>query len=95
MRAHEGGYFVRLTVIDEAGVFASVATRMAEQKISLQSIVQNHRDAKSAHGGEAKEAQPIILITHETTEQAIRQALANIEKDGHLEGPPQMIRIEK
>src|SRR5690606_2212165 len=40
MRSHEGGYFIRLTVADRAGVFASVASRMAENRISLESIVQ-------------------------------------------------------
>ena len=95
MRSHEGGYFVRLTVSDEAGVFASVATRMAEQKISLQSIVQHQQVPANKNQVETINAQPIILITHETTEQAIRLALENIEKDGYLEGSPQMIRIEK
>lgn len=91
MRSHEGGYFIRLSVSDEAGVFASVATRMAEKGISLQSIVQNQRNENDGKGN----AQPIILITHETSEQAIREALKNIEADGHLDGRPQMIRIEK
>ncbi len=95
MRSHEGGYFIRLTVSDEAGVFAGVATRMAEQNISLQSIVQHHQDASGENSNEEKLPQQIILITHETTELAIRKALENIENDGHLEGKPQMIRIEK
>ena len=94
MRSHEGGYFIRLAISDKAGAFASVATRMAEQEISLQSIVQHHQ-GESDEAERAEQAQPIILITHETSEQAIRIALSNIEKDGHLEGRPQMIRIEK
>ena len=39
--------------------------------------------------------QTIILITHETTEQAIRNALERIETDGHLAAHAQMFRIEK
>ncbi len=92
MRSHEGGYFIRLTVVDVAGVFASVATRMAEQQISLESIVQ--RDAND-NKDENSDAKSIILITHETSEQAVRQALADIGNDGHLINDPQMIRIEK
>ena len=38
--------------------------------------------------------QPVILITYETTEAAIRQALDGIKADGHIAGDPQMIRIE-
>ncbi len=94
MRAHEGGYFIRLIASDEVGVFASVATRMAEQKISLKSIVQHGRDGDDESVSSCDAGQPIIMITHETTELAIRDALANIKKDGHLIGQPQMIRIE-
>lgn len=43
MKSHEGGYFIRLTVKDQAGVFASIATRMADNNISLGSIVQRQR----------------------------------------------------
>lgn len=89
MRSHEGGYFIRLTVVDKPGTMAAIATRMAEQDISLESIVQ--RRAKNASvGGPA----PIILVTHETTELAIRNALAGVESDGRLIGDAQMIRIE-
>ena len=89
MRAHAGGYFLRLTVVDKPGTMAAIATRMAEQDISLESIVQR-RGAKSEDG----KAQ-IILVSHETTENAIRTALDAIEQDNRLAGPAQMIRIEQ
>ena len=38
--------------------------------------------------------QPVILVTYETTEDAIRAALEGIEADGHIASTPQMIRIE-
>jgi homoserine dehydrogenase len=37
----------------------------------------------------------VVMITHHTTEAAIRKALAAIERDGHVDQKPQMIRIEK
>ncbi len=37
----------------------------------------------------------VVMITHQTTEAAIRKALAAIERDGHVDQKPQMIRIEK
>lgn len=89
MRAHEGCYFIRLSVHDHSGAFASIANRMAQENISLQSIVQR----KSEKDGD-DESQPIILITHETNEKAIRAALENIDSDGHLSATAQMIRIE-
>ena len=90
MRAHAGGYFIRVTVDDKIGVFASVAKRMAENSISLESIVQRPL---------AENIQPntknIVLVTHETTESSVRKALMSIMEDGHLVDKPQMIRIER
>ncbi len=90
MRAHEGGYYIRLEVADQAGVFADIATRMAEQGISLGSIVQ-----KEVEHDEASSSAQIILVTHETTEAAIRAAIDGIRTDGHLLEAPRTIRIEK
>lgn len=90
MRAHEGGYFIRLSVHDRPGAFAAIARRMAEQKISLESIMQ-----KGARAAGADQPRPVILITHETTEAQVRAALDRIRADGHIDGAPQMIRIEQ
>ncbi|HEV7254556.1 MAG TPA: homoserine dehydrogenase [Mesorhizobium sp.] len=88
MRSHAGGYFIRLTVHDRIGVFAAIARRMAENGISLESIVQH------ADGG-ATTDKTVILVTHETTEAAVRRAVDGITSDGHLTTKPQVIRIER
>jgi homoserine dehydrogenase len=63
----------------------------------LESIVQR-RPASALPGVDARpepgSATPVILITHETTEAAIRDALVAIATDGQISGQPQMIRIE-
>ncbi|SEB38242.1 homoserine dehydrogenase [Nitratireductor aquibiodomus] len=89
MRSHEGGYFIRMTVHDRAGVFAAIAKRMADNEISLESIVQH------ADGGLPDEQKNVILVTHETTEAAVRKAVDGVMKDGHLVDKPQVIRIER
>ncbi len=98
MRAHEGGYYIRLSVFDRPGAFAAIATSMADQDISLKSIVQHRprsalpeREARNENGA----PQPIVMITHDTTEAAIRAALQSIEKQGNVTEKPQMMRIEK
>ena len=97
MRRHAGGYYVRLMVRDRPGAFATVAARMAEHGISLESIVQRRRAPRADAPGamEPSDAQPAILITYETTEQAIRDALAAIAAEAVVAGTPRMIRIEK
>lgn len=87
MRSHAGGYFIRLTVHDRIGVFAAIAKRMADNDISLESIVQ--------HSAGADNQKTVILVTHETTEAAVRKATDGITKDGHLTDKPQVIRIER
>jgi homoserine dehydrogenase len=90
MQSHEGGYFIRLTVEDRTGVFASIATAMADNAISLESIVQRPKK----HSDTAAQ-QTVILVTHATTEQSVRGAVALIEGEGYLIGKPQVIRIER
>lgn len=89
MQSHEGGYFIRLTVLDRAGVFASVATQMAQNGISLESIVQR------ANGGSQSDAKTIILVTHATMESSVRKAVEGIKAGNYLSGEPQVIRIER
>lgn len=89
IRSHEGGYFIRLTVHDRVGVFAAVAKRMAANGISLESIVQHASTDKCSLD------KTVILVTHETTEAAVRKAVEGITKDGHLIDKAQVIRIER
>jgi homoserine dehydrogenase len=96
--AHKGAYFVRLSVHDRPGALASIAGRMAEHDVSLESIVQR-RPRTELKGIGAKhgtgELMQLVLITHDTVEAGIRRALKLIEQDGHIAGRAQMIRIEK
>ena len=96
MRAHEGGYYIRLSVYDRTGAFAAIASRMADQGISIESIVQRRPRAELPGFDRPHKGSPaVVMITHQTTEAAIRKALAAIERDGHVDQKPQMIRIEK
>jgi homoserine dehydrogenase len=79
---------------DKPGTAATIAKRLAEQDISLESIVQRH--PKGADENDTKSgAVPVILITYATTEDAVRKALAAVGRDRVVSGRPQVIRIEK
>jgi homoserine dehydrogenase len=73
--------------LDHKGVFATIAGTMAEHNISLESIIQK--------GAPRQPSVPVILITHATTEHLIRAAVAAIAEQGVLDGPPQVIRMER
>jgi homoserine dehydrogenase len=93
MQRHEGGYYIRLSLFDRPGAAAAIATRFAERRISLESIIQKggRRAATEGAGG----AVPVVLITYATTEEAIRGALEAVSADGQIAEPPQVIRIER
>jgi homoserine dehydrogenase len=99
-KARLGNYYVRLSVYDRPGAMAAITKRMSDENVSLESIVQ--RRPGPVHPGQAAEPPPgaaepavnVILITHDTTEDAMRKALRAIEKDGKVTQRPQMLRIE-
>jgi homoserine dehydrogenase len=97
MQRHEGGYYIRLLARDRPGSAATIARRLAQQQISLESIVQRHdiRAEVGGHRGRSGGPVPVILITYATSEDAVRKALAAVRRDRVISGRPQVIRIEK
>src|SRR6201987_5350688 len=91
MQRHEGGYYIRLIARDKPGTAATIAKRLAEQDISLESIVQRHDPAHLGRDTKAGSV-PVILITYATTEDAVRKALAAVGRDRVISGRPQVIR---
>src|SRR5690242_13654792 len=91
MERHEGGYYIRLMARDHAGTAATIATRLAEQKISIESIVQRHPNGSEPPKSAGKSAPvPVILITYATHEDAVHRALAAVQKDKVITGRPQV-----
>jgi homoserine dehydrogenase len=93
MQRHEGGYYIRLLAVDKPGTAATIAKRLAQHNISMESIVQRHSGPVPDAG--RRVPVPVILITYATTEDAVRKALAAVKRDRVISGEPQLIRIEK
>jgi homoserine dehydrogenase len=89
LQRHEGGYYARLSVLDKPGSLATIARRMADRSISIESIVQKRA------GGDESSHVAVIMVTHATTETSIREALAQTVQDGVVHEKPQVIRIER
>lgn len=92
MRGHQGAYFIRLSVLDQPGSMAGMAQHLADQGISLSSIVQH--GPPPTRRADAVEDRVIVLVTHETSETSINAALAAINADERVAEKAQMIRIE-
>ncbi len=97
MQRHEGGYYIRFLARDRPGSAATIARRLAQQQISIESIVQRHdaRGPGGAQSGRSGAPVPVILVTYATSEDAVRKALAAVRRDRVISGRPQVIRIEK
>ena len=95
IRAHEGGYYIRLNAKDVPGAFAAIASRMGAAGISLESVIQRPDLRVSDPAAAGVETRTVVLLTHSTMEQTVRDALAQIAGDGFTVGDPQMIRIEQ
>jgi homoserine dehydrogenase len=94
MKAHEGGYYIRLNIKDVPGGFAAIATRMGANGISLESIIQRADLSVKDETPGSDKARTVVLLTHSTMEATVREALAQIASDGFIVGQPQLIRIE-
>ncbi|MCA7119424.1 MAG: homoserine dehydrogenase [Acidibrevibacterium sp.] len=86
IEAHQGAYYLRLMVVDRPGVIADVTAILRDLGVSLESMLQRGR----APG----EAVPVVLVTHETSEIAMRQAITRIAALDVAVERPALIRIE-
>ena len=84
--SHIGAYYLRLMVVDRPGVIADVTAVLRDQGVSLESMLQRGRSPG--------EAVPVVLVTHETQESAMREALSRIAALDAVLEPPTLIRIE-
>ena len=91
MQRHEGGYYVRLAVVNRPGAMGAIAARFGERMISLEAIMQKRATREAAASGVV----PVVLMTHGTTEASVRDALARAVEDGVVRDKPQVIRIER
>lgn len=80
-------YFIRIIVNDESGVLAQIAKLMAEEKISVEKVLQEPYpiDEKKAE---------LILVTHKASKKCIHNLLAGFEKVDYIEKVKSCYRVE-
>lgn len=83
----EGAYYIRLHVNDIAGVIADITTALKNTGISLDTMLQK--------GTEQDGTVYVVMVTHVTTEIAMKDALKHIRELSFVIDPPLSIRIEK
>jgi homoserine dehydrogenase len=66
-------FYLRLTVVDEPGVLAEIASIFGELRISIAAFIQKEADT------ERKSAE-IIMLTHQAREAEVREAVAKLRQ---------------
>ena len=83
----KGAYYVRLHVQDKAGVIADITASLKQANVSVETMLQK--------GTEQDGTVYVVLVTHETTETAMKDALNRINDLSSVIEAPLSIRIEK
>ena len=86
IRERVGSYYLRLIVLDQPGVIASISAILRDCKVSLESVLQRGRDPG--------QPVPVILTSHETREHDMQDAVRKIAKLRAVVKEPYLMRIE-
>ena len=83
-------FYLRLQVADEAGVLANITRILAERAISIDAVLQRpNREA----GAAGKHQTDLIILTHDTLEGHMNDALAKMQALPSVLAP--IVRIRK
>lgn len=81
--AVESALYLRFDVRDEPGVLATLATILAEEQVSIDSVVQRAADGRAQ----------LVIVTHPAPEGASRRAISRIADLAVCDGPPVLLRV--
>ncbi|MBN1980018.1 MAG: homoserine dehydrogenase [Chitinivibrionales bacterium] len=80
-------YYLRFSVIDIPGVLGSICSILGCSGISIASMVQKE--------GYTEDSVSVVILTHDSLEQSIQEAVRHIEKLTTVKHKTQIIRIEE
>ncbi|MBI9083317.1 MAG: homoserine dehydrogenase [Desulfobacterales bacterium] len=79
-------YYIRFSALDRPGVLSRISGILGELGISIASV---HQKGRTSAG-----PVPVVMLTHEAREAAVKTALARIEELDIISEAPVLIRIE-
>ncbi|MGB1843500.1 MAG: homoserine dehydrogenase [Thalassobaculaceae bacterium] len=81
-----GSYYLRLQVYDRPGVLADLTAVFRDKGVSVEALLQRGRNPDGTV--------PVVLTTHETSEEAIQKSVAEFEKLENVVEKPCILPIE-
>ena len=80
----KSSYYLRLDVVDQAGVMANVSTILSRHRVSIEALIQ-----KDARRGNTQ----IVILTDEVLESEMADAISEIESNEAVTSKVSMIRV--
>jgi homoserine dehydrogenase len=80
-------YYLRMRAFDKPGVLADITRILADRSISIDAMIQKEP-------AEGQEQVDIIMLTHETLEKDVLDAIAKIEALSTISGQVTKLRLE-
>lgn len=82
----ESRYYIRINVLDKAGVLSKITSILGDNGISIKILLQKNSDDNIA---------TLLLSTHKSNELSIQKAISSLCKLDIIHNKPYMIRIEE
>jgi homoserine dehydrogenase len=83
----ETRYYLRMGTVDRPGVLAKISKVMADNQISISSVIQKESDISA-------DVAEIVLMTYPANEQAMQQAMGEIERLDVVREISNFVRVE-
>ena len=83
----ESSYYLRLRVWDEPGVLADITRVLADEKISIDAVIQKEPN-------EGEDEADLVLLTHRTQEKLINDSIVRLESLPVVVGKVTRLRME-
>ncbi len=83
----ESSYYLRMRVWDEPGVLADITRVLADEKISIDAVIQKEPN-------EGEDETDLVLLTHVTREKLINDSIVRLEKLPVVVGKVTRLRME-
>jgi homoserine dehydrogenase len=83
-------YQITLSVIDQPGVLATIASLFSDHAVSVEAVSQSVRDGK----GEELPTATLVIVTHEATESSLATTVAALESNQVVSAVVSVLRVE-
>ena len=83
-----GRSYLRFSVLDRPAVLAGITGALGARDIGIESVLQKGRAG-------ADGSVPVLILTHDAREDALRDALAEIDAMDEVTAPTRLLRIEE